>query len=106
MDSKMACRRALLENDRQVDGCFTSYKYRDLPHGAEEGKERFMNDTPAAAQPHTEPGPEGTPSGSGSYPLRKTPRQMKTPAPRNGVEKPAAPPDKPAVQDRINTVLL
>ncbi|HLH19924.1 MAG TPA: HD domain-containing protein [Bryobacteraceae bacterium] len=25
MDSKMECMRALIENDRQVDGCFTSY---------------------------------------------------------------------------------
>src|SRR5581483_10310620 len=25
LDSKMECMRALIENDRQVDGCFTSY---------------------------------------------------------------------------------
>ena len=29
MDSKMECMRALIENDRQVEGCFT-----DIPHGA------------------------------------------------------------------------
>src|SRR5258705_1416202 len=46
MDSKMECMRALLENDRQVEGCFTSYN-----HGLERSvlkKEKYLN--PPAAE--------------------------------------------------------
>jgi 3'-5' exoribonuclease len=86
MDSKMECMRALIESDRQVDGCFTTYNSA-LSRTALK-KERFLNGAPAAdaspaasVQPATEPGPEGTPLGNGSSP----------PVERS-VEKPAAPP--------------
>jgi 3'-5' exoribonuclease len=46
MDSKMECMRALIENDRQVEGCFTSY-YGPLERVALK-KERFLNGGPAA----------------------------------------------------------
>ncbi len=37
MDSKMECMRALIENDRQVDGCFTTYQFGAGTLRAEEG---------------------------------------------------------------------
>jgi 3'-5' exoribonuclease len=45
LDSKMECMRALIDNDRQVEGCFTSF------HGALSRsalkKDRYLNGTPA-----------------------------------------------------------
>jgi 3'-5' exoribonuclease len=75
VDSKMECMRALLENDRQVDGCFTSYNTAISRTVLK--KERFLNDAPP-------------PSGSGSPAAAE-----ETAAKPNGVEKPA-PPDKRA----------
>ncbi len=43
MDSKMECMRALIENDRQVDGCFTTYNAA-LSRPALK-KERYLNGT-------------------------------------------------------------
>ena len=37
MDSKMECMRALIENDRQVEGCFTAYNCRPGAAGIENG---------------------------------------------------------------------
>ena len=37
MDSKMECMRALIESDRQVEGCFTAYNTRAGARRAEEG---------------------------------------------------------------------
>jgi 3'-5' exoribonuclease len=45
VDSKMECMRALLENDRQVDGCFTSYNTAIARTVLK--KERFLNGVPA-----------------------------------------------------------
>jgi 3'-5' exoribonuclease len=45
MDSKMECMRALIENDRQVEGCFTSY-YPALERVVLK-KDRFLNGAPA-----------------------------------------------------------
>jgi 3'-5' exoribonuclease len=41
MDSKMECMRALIENDRQVDGCFTTY-HNALGRTALK-KDRYLN---------------------------------------------------------------
>jgi 3'-5' exoribonuclease len=41
MDSKMECMRALIENDRQVDGCFTTWSTA-LERAALK-KDRFLN---------------------------------------------------------------
>ena len=60
MDSKMECMRALIANDRQVEGCFTTYS------GALERtalkKERYL--TPAEPAPRERPAPasNGAPS--------------------------------------------
>jgi 3'-5' exoribonuclease len=48
MDSKMECMRALIENDRQVEGCFTSY-YPALERVALK-KDRYLNGVPAPAR--------------------------------------------------------
>src|SRR5438477_11116771 len=53
MDSKMECMRALIESDRQVDGCFTTY------HNALERmalkKDRYLNGAGAAPEPSPPP---------------------------------------------------
>jgi 3'-5' exoribonuclease len=51
LDSKMECMRALIENDRQVEGCFTTWNTA-LERSALK-KDRFLNGKA--------PGPEGTP---------------------------------------------
>jgi len=73
MDSKMECMRALIENDRQVEGCFTAWS-TPLERAALK-KDRFLNgkapgpeDAPEGAPPGPEgtpQGPEGTPANSG-----------------------------------------
>jgi len=49
MDSKMECMRALIENDRQVDGCFTSY-HNALSRMALK-KDRYLNGSAAVSVP-------------------------------------------------------
>lgn len=56
MDSKMECMRALIDNDRQVDGCFTSYNSA-LERTALK-MNRYLNqsvDAPAAQEPAKKP---------------------------------------------------
>jgi 3'-5' exoribonuclease len=56
MDSKMECMRAQIENDRLVDGCFTSYSPA-LERSALK-KEKFLNpppeEPPKAAAPQSQ----------------------------------------------------
>jgi 3'-5' exoribonuclease len=54
MDSKIECMRALIENDRQVEGCFTAWS-NPLERAALK-KDRYLNGKA--------PGPEGTPEGT------------------------------------------
>ena len=54
MDSKIECMRALIENDRQVEGCFTAWS-TPLERVALK-KDRYLNGKA--------PGPEGTPEGA------------------------------------------
>lgn len=55
LDSKMECMRALIENDRQVDGCFTSF-HAALSRSVLK-KDRYLNgktaESPAAVPPET-----------------------------------------------------
>jgi len=60
MDSKMECMRALIENDRQVEGCFTTY-HPALERPALK-KERFLNGE--AEPPRARPVVQGEPSAS------------------------------------------
>ena len=61
MDSKMECMRALIENDRQVDGCFTAWS-APLDRAALK-KDRYLNGKTPAPPPAAQ-GPEGAPAGS------------------------------------------
>jgi 3'-5' exoribonuclease len=49
MDSKMEAMRAMIENDRQVEGCFTSYN--PALERAVLKKDRYLNPEPAAEAP-------------------------------------------------------
>ncbi len=80
MDSKMECMRALIENDRQVDGCFTSY------HPALERvvlkKDRYLNgeqgrDRKAAERPDHSPRAQG----GGAVPAARDARPQASVAP-------------------------
>jgi 3'-5' exoribonuclease len=62
MDSKMECMRALIENDRQLDGCFTTFNAA-LERPALK-KQRYLN--PPAEQPRTRPATQ--PNGSAAAP--------------------------------------
>ncbi len=65
MDSKMECMRALIENDRQVEGCFTIWS--SALERAALKRDRFLNGAPESAPPGPEdapPSPEGTPADS------------------------------------------
>jgi 3'-5' exoribonuclease len=89
MDSKMECMRALIDNDRQVEGCFTTYNSA-LSRTALK-KERFLNGVPAAPPP-TDP----RPSGSGVPPAESTPAKLSAPpqlAPKADHPLFAAPPE-------------
>ncbi len=69
MDSKMECMRALIENDRQIDGCFTTYhsalersalkkdRYLHPPVGARQarGTGRTAQSAPARPAPAEQP---------------------------------------------------
>jgi 3'-5' exoribonuclease len=62
MDSKMECMRALIENDRQMEGCFTTWNTA-LERAALK-KDRYLSGKP----PLPEGTPEGTPPGPESAP--------------------------------------
>jgi 3'-5' exoribonuclease len=72
MDSKMECMRALIENDRQLEGCFTTYNAA-LARPALK-KDRYLNGTVEA--PGTRPSPppeqaalEAAEPAAGAHPL-------------------------------------
>jgi len=68
MDSKMECIRALVENDRQLEGCFTTY-YPALERPVLK-KDRFLNGTPATAPaPAAAPPADQPPAPMAEHPL-------------------------------------
>jgi 3'-5' exoribonuclease len=73
MDSKMECMRALIENDRQVDGCFTSYS-ATLARSALK-MERFLH--PAPAEPRAQANAAGQ---NGASSVSEPPRPTVQPA--------------------------
>ena len=88
MDSKMECMRALIETDRQVDGCFTTYN--SALSRTVLKKDRYLSDAPAvsaeataSAPPRIGPGPTGGSSESAA-----------PPATENAVQKPPAPAER------------
>jgi len=60
MDSKMECMRALIENDRQVEGCFTTY-HNALTRSALK-KDRYLNPSEEAPRPQAAPLPPEAPA--------------------------------------------
>jgi 3'-5' exoribonuclease len=85
MDSKMECMRALIENDRQVEGCFTTF-HNALGRTALK-KERYLN--PAVEPPR--PKPAATPDLPVESPSRAAAAAPAEP-PRPANPKPVAPP--------------
>ena len=61
MDSKMECMRALIENDRQVEGCFTSFN--PALERAALKKDRFLDPAPAAPRAALPTAPDFAPNG-------------------------------------------
>jgi 3'-5' exoribonuclease len=53
LDSKMECMRALIENDRQLDGCFTTYNNAMARTALK--KDRYLNQETAPARPAPKP---------------------------------------------------
>jgi 3'-5' exoribonuclease len=60
MDSKMECMRALIEKDRQVEGCFTSFS-NALERTALK-KDRYLNPEPEMPRARVAVEPNGTPA--------------------------------------------
>lgn len=58
MDSKMECMRVLIENDRQLEGCFTTYS--GALERAALKKERYLNPAEEAARPRPPAASNGT----------------------------------------------
>jgi 3'-5' exoribonuclease len=83
MDSKMECMRALIEKDRQVEGCFTTFSTA-LGRSALK-KERYLNgngvvDRSGMVAPPAEPAPErpnppAAPPAAAAHPLFGAPRE-------------------------------
>ena len=78
MDSKMECMRALIENDRQVEGCFTTYNPA-LERPALK-MDRYWNRRRRAA------------AGRGHRIQRRTPRRPPAPGPDAAPDRPRPPP--------------
>ncbi len=87
MDSKMECMRALIERDRQVEGCFTSYNAA-LERPALK-KERYLNPQAEPPRPVAPPAPKVTeavsaPPPAGSLFADKLKQALEPAEPRQG----------------------
>lgn len=71
LDSKMECMRALIENDRQVDGCFTVFNAA-LSRAALK-KDRYLNGKAAAPKAVTPPQPATRPTPPAEAPKPSAP---------------------------------
>ena len=74
LDSKMECMRALIENDRQVEGCFTGYNAA-LERSVLK-KERYLNPAPPAA---AAPRSRGPPAAGSARPRPRRRRARRSP---------------------------
>jgi len=92
MDSKMECMRALIENDRQVEGCFTSFSPA-LERTALK-KDRYLNPPPPA--PPAAPRPVVKPAANGAATVPTPPAPPSVPAPPAAPTPPAPPMVPPA----------
>ena len=71
MDSKMECMRALIENDRQVEGCFTIYN--NVLERAALKKDRFLKGEAAAEAPKPVVTPPAAPANGSALPRSDSP---------------------------------
>jgi len=89
MDSKMECMRALIENDRQVEGCFTTY------NGALERaalkKDRYLNPETQAEAERPAPETRAAINGSGPQPQTALGEKPETAARPSNASGPASP---------------
>jgi len=92
MDSKMEAMRALIENDRQVEGCFTSFSPA-LERTALK-KDRYLNPPPPA--PPAAPRPVVKPAANGAATVPTPPAPPSVPAPPAAPTLPAPPMVPPA----------
>jgi 3'-5' exoribonuclease len=98
LDSKMECMRALIEKDRQVDGCFTAYNTA-LSRSALK-KDRFLNGKAAAGPKAAAPQPRpewavSRPAAANGGAAAETDAAA-APQPRTEAPRPAAPVAPPA----------
>jgi 3'-5' exoribonuclease len=126
LDSKMECMRALIANDRQVEGCFTSYspalersvlkveRYRNGAAPPERAKAAAQAakapETPAepvAAAPHLKPAPPVAPPSSSLPPPSSSPPPPSSQPPAALAAHPlfAPKPDSPFA-DKLKSALL
>jgi len=117
MDSKMECMRELVEKDRLVEGCFTSF-HNALGRVALK-KERFLNPPAAAPRPPAKPeleeaprangvapGPVAAPKPPGKPELDEAPRPPAAVAPPSAASHPLfAPRPEVAPGDKLQPVL-
>ena len=99
MDSKMECMRALIESDRQVEGCFTSYNAA-LSRAALK-KDRYLSGAPDPPRVRTAPEtarqearPNGQVKANGEAPNRPEPNRVE-PVPAEPSPPEAGRPEKP-----------
>ena len=90
MDSKMECMRALIENDRQVDGLFTNYS--NVLERSALKKEKFLNPAPVAPRP---PAPTGDEPAKPQPPASAFASAVKSDSPFAGKLKQALQPEAP-----------
>ncbi len=96
MDSKMECMRALIENDRQVEGCFTTYS-QALTRTALK-KDRYLKGEPPAQRARVAVNTNGTaPEPEPASPPAAVVAQANGTAPEDEPAPPPAPVAKPAV---------
>ena len=100
LDSKMECMRALIENDRQVEGCFTTYSPA-LERTALK-KDRFLEDQPEGAQAARRPAAGETESAPAASPAA-APDAAAHPLAAPGPDSPFAGKLKQALQTRQET---
>jgi len=111
LDSKMECMRALIDNDRQVEGCFTTYNAALVRAALK--KDRYLNGAPAPqrARPATEAvrsglngearsNGEAQPNGAGAPPNGDVRPNVAEPSAAN---KPPAAPAPPVARPEVAT---
>ena len=103
LDSKMECMRALIENDRQVEGCFTTYSPA-LERTALK-KERYMNGEAERARADRAPVPPANPDSDGSAPASENSRKAPAASPELAAHPMFAPRPESPFADKLKQAL-